>query len=286
MRVNSIAVALMLTGVVYGQPNRAVEAGSKEAHRLQVRQHESAIEHAQAAGIASAAAPFSGVRDAESFAKASNIARARDVQLLYKRREAARMTKTAGKKGQEEVTKINAQIEKINDPTKPYFPDVSSDSIISSHEAFRSFIVEDVVGKRDAILECKEYLAGAQSKVFWLTGIDTTGWTDGKSAKIDIILIRSGTATYPTADGGQSTIPKMRPLTMPPASMLDRHDDVREWHSKGDKVSTGALVIYDLGKVKIKDMGGKSTTLRFSDLSDDDKAYVSGIAPTPKPIAK
>lgn len=63
---------------------------------------------------------------------------------------------------------------------------------------------------------------------------------------------------------------------------LTRKDDVRTWAMKGGKSITGALVIYDVGKVTIKSMDGKQAIVKLVDLAPDDWDYVAQNAPAPK----
>ena len=63
---------------------------------------------------------------------------------------------------------------------------------------------------------------------------------------------------------------------------LTRKDDVRTRTTKAGKSITGALLIYDVGKVTIKSMDGKQTVIKLVDLAPSDWDYVAQNAPAPK----
>jgi len=48
---------------------------------------------------------------------------------------------------------------------------------------------------------------------FWLSGISTAGWSDGRGVPIDLTyLVCVGSKTYPTAIGGQRTVLEVKPF--------------------------------------------------------------------------
>lgn len=61
-----------------------------------------------------------------------------------------------------------------------------------------------------------------------------------------------------------------------------RTADVRTWKTKDGKSSDGAMLLYDAGKIRIKWVDGKESTLKLVDLSPADWDYVAQNAPAPR----
>jgi len=283
MKWLALTVFALITAQALGQRNPAIEKGSRAAYGIEARGREAAVAKGQADAMARRAAPFANVTDVESFVVASRKARNEAIATYYAEREKARTGK-ASKEKKALLDSFNSAIESAADPLSPYIPDISSPSIVTlkakSTERFLKTI--QVVDAHNAIVNCIESIVGLSNHDLWLTGVDTASWIDGQRVQLDGVLVKVGTKTYETLDGGTRTVAMMTKILLPADGTLTRAEDVREWKTDRDEKYNGVLLLYDLGRVKIKDMDGKVTTLRLTKLSDDDQDYVATVAPLPR----
>jgi hypothetical protein len=224
------------------------------------------------------------VKDVASFVKWAKAAREEKVQSLYKRREAFRSERGNSRYKRERIDKTNEEIARINTPSLPYVPRVSTNKVITLDDlsATRYVKVLEVVDAKTARVMLVETAVGGKQFDFFLTGIDTAGWVDAQKLPLVGVLISVGSQPYTTADGDKHTIATMKLFPLPKGE-LTRRDDIRTWTDDAGQQVTGALVLYDAGKLTIMDMDGKTTTLKLTELSPADREYVDQHAPTPPP---
>ena len=228
------------------------------------------------------------VQDVTSFIKWARVAREEKVQSLYKRREAFRAEKGNSRYKRERIDKTNEEITRINTPSLPYVPRVSTNRVITLDDlsATRYIKVVEVVDAKSARVALVETAVGGKQLEFFLAGAETAGWVDAQKLPLEGVLISVGSQPYANKDGDKRTISTMQLFPLPKEE-LARTDDIREWNTGGPQPVTGALVLYDAGRLTIMDMAGKTTTLKLTELNPDDRDYVDQHAPTPaarKPV--
>ena len=184
----------------------------------------------------------------------------------------------------ERIEKTNEEIARINTPSLPYVPRVSTNKVITLDDlsATRYIKVLEVVDAKTTRVMLVETAVGGKQFDFFLTGTDTAGWVDAQKLELQGVLISVGSQTYTTTDGDKRTIATMNLFPLP-KDELTRRDDIRTWNVGSPQPVSGALVLYDVGKVTIMDMDGKTTTLKLTELSPADREYVDQHAPTPAP---
>lgn len=224
------------------------------------------------------------VTDVASFVKWAQAARDAKVRSLYKRRETIRAEKGNSRFKRERIEKTNEEILRINNPAEPYVPRVSSLKLITLDDLSSTRFLEvlQVVDDKNARVKFVEISAGAKQLEFFLTGLDTAGWVDGQKLALKGALIADGAKSFNTTDGAQRTIAVMKNYEVP-KEQLTRRDDVRTWTHENGETAVGALVLYDLGKVTVMNLGGKAENLKLVELSPADREYVDQHAPTPQP---
>lgn len=222
------------------------------------------------------------VTDVASFVKWAQAARDAKVRSLYKRRETIRAEKGNSRFKRERIEKTNEEILRINNPAEPYVPRVSSLKLITLDDlsSIRFLEVLQVVDDKNARVKFVEISAGVKQLEFFLTGLDTAGWVDGQKLALKGALIADGAKSFNTTDGAQRTIAVMKNYEVPKEE-LTRRADVRTWTNENGETAVGALVLYDLGKVTIMNLGGKAENLKLVELSPADREYVDQHAPTP-----
>lgn len=222
------------------------------------------------------------VKDVPSFVRWARAERAKKIQDLYKRREGFRSDRGNTKYERERIEATNKEIARINDPALPYVPRVVTNRVITLDELSptRFLQVIEIVDGKTARVRFVETFTGGKQLEFFLTEIDTAGWVDGQKLALDGVLIADGSKSYTTTAGTKRTIAAMRHYKLP-QDELTRRDEVRTWTDESGKPLTGALVLYDAGKVTIADITGKTSALKFTELSPADREYVSQHTPTP-----
>jgi hypothetical protein len=223
------------------------------------------------------------VQDLTSFIKWARAAREEKIQSLYKRREAFRAEKGNSRYKRERIDKTNEEIARINTPSTPYIPRVSTNRVITLDDlsATRYIKVLEVVDAKTARVALVETAVGGKQLEFFLAGTETAGWVDAQKLPLEGVLISVGSQPYTTKDGDKRTISTMQLFPLP-KDELTRTSDIREWNTGGPQPVTGALVLYDAGRLTIMDMNGKTTTLKLTELNADDREYLDQHAPTPK----
>lgn len=224
------------------------------------------------------------VKDVPSFVKWARADRAKKIQDLYKRREGFRSDRGNTKYERERIEATNKEIARINDPALPYVPRVVTNRVITLDELSptRFLQVIEIVDGKTARVRFVETSTGGKQLELFLTDIDTAGWVDNQKLALDGVLISDGSKSYTTTAGTKRTIAAMRHYKLP-QDELTRRDEVRTWTDDSGKPLTGALVLYDAGKVTIADVAGKASTLKLTELAPGDREYVSQHAPTPAP---
>jgi hypothetical protein len=222
------------------------------------------------------------VTDVASFVRWAQAARRERVAALYKRREALRTERGNSRLKREQIEGTNAEIVRINTPTEPYVPRVTANKVITLAEQSptRYLRVLEVVDPQIARVRLLETFVGGKDLEFFLVGTDTAGWVDGGKPPLDGVLIGDGSRSYRTAEGTNRTIAVMKHYAIP-MEELTRRDEVRTWRDEGGSTHSGALVLYEAGRVTIMDMNGQATNLKWTDLSAGDREYVAKFAPTP-----
>jgi hypothetical protein len=224
------------------------------------------------------------VKDVPSFVKWARAERAEKIQSLYKRREGFRSDKGNTKYERERIEATNKEIARINDPALPYVPRVVTNRVITLDELSptRFLQVIEIVDGKTARVRFVETFTGGKQLEFFLTEIETAGWVDGQKLALEGVLISDGSKSYTTTAGTKRTIAAMRHYKLS-HDELTRREDVRTWTGDNGKPVTGALVLYDAGRVTIVDMAGRPSTLKLTELVPADREYVSQHAPTPAP---
>jgi hypothetical protein len=224
------------------------------------------------------------VRDVASFVKWARAAREEKIQSLYKRREAFRAERGNSQYERKRIDSTNEEIVRINAPSLPYVPRVSTGRVITLDDlsATRYIKVLEVVDAKTARVGLVETAVGGRQFDFFLTGVDTSGWVDAQKLPLEGILISVGSQPYATANGDKRTIATMQLFPLPKEE-LTRRDDIRTWNAGTPQQIDGALVLYDAGRLTIVDMAGQTETLKLTELSADDRAYLDQHAPTPAP---
>lgn len=224
------------------------------------------------------------VTDLVSFAKWAKAARQERIQSLYQRRETIRAEKGNSRFKRDRIEKTNEEIARINHPAEPYVPHISANKVITLDDlsATRYVQVLEIVDDQNARVKFVENWAGGKQLEFFLTGTATAGWVDGQKLSLDGVLIADGSRSYLTNAGEKRTIALMKHHAIPKAD-LNRRDDMRTWTMDSGTSQSGALVLYEAGKVTIMDMDGKASTFKLIELSAADREYVGQHAPTPPP---
>jgi hypothetical protein len=224
------------------------------------------------------------ITDVPSFVKWAKAARAEKIQSLYQRRETIRAEKGNARFKRQRIEATNDEITRINTPAEPYVAHLASGKVITLDNLSPTQYVEvlQIVGDKTAQARYVENWSGGKTLEFFLTGIDTAGWVDGQKLALKGVLIADGSKSYTTTSGAKRTIATMKNYALP-KDELTRRDDLHVWTLNGGRQQTGALVLYDAGKVTIMDMDGKASNLKFMELSPADRDYVSEHAPTPAP---
>lgn len=238
----------------------------------------------QQADAAREAEVDAAVKDVPSFVKWARAERAEKIQSLYKRREAFRSDKGNTKYERERIEATSKEIARINNPALAYVPRVATNKVITLDELSPTRflqVVEIVDGKTARVRFVETFTGGKQLELF-LTDIDTAGWVDNQKLALDGVLISDGSKSYTTTAGTKRTIAAMRHYKLP-QDELTRRDEVRMWADESGKAVTGAMVLYDAGRVTIADMAGKTSILKLVELSPAHRDYVSQHAPVPPP---
>lgn len=224
------------------------------------------------------------ITDVPSFVKWAKAAREEKIQSLYKRRETIRAEKGNARFKRKRIEATNDAITRINTPAEPYVPHVATNRVITLDNLSPTQYVEvlQIVDDKTAQVKYVEKWSGGKTLEFFLTGVDTAGWVDGQKLALKGVLIADGSKSYTTTSGTKRTIATMKNFAVP-KDELTRRDDVRTWALDGGGQLTGALVLYDAGKVTIMNMESKASNLKFMELSPSDRDYVSQHAPTPAP---
>jgi hypothetical protein len=222
------------------------------------------------------------VKDLASFVRWAQEMRRERVQELYQRREKIREERGSSRLKRQQIESTNAEIVRINTPTEPYVPRVTASRVIvlGEQSPTRYLRVLEVIDGQTARVRFSETWAGGKDVEFFLVGTDTAGWVEGGKLPLDGVLIGDGSRSYRTVDGTNRTIAVMKHYAIPKEEMT-RRDEMRTWTDEGGKSHTGALVLYELGRVTIMDIDGKATNLKFTELSEADREYVATLAPTP-----
>jgi hypothetical protein len=224
------------------------------------------------------------VTDVPSFVKWAKAAREEIIQSLYNRRETIRADKGNARFKRARIERTNAEITRINTPTEPYVPHVASNKVITLDNLSPTQYVEvlQIVDDKTAQVKYVEKWSGGKQLEFFLTDMPTAGWVDGQKLPLKGMLIADGSKSYTTTSGTKRTIATMKNYAIP-NDELTRRDEVRTWTLASGESHTGALVLYDAGKVTIMDMDGKASNLKLMELGPADRDYVSQRAPTPAP---
>jgi hypothetical protein len=224
------------------------------------------------------------VANLASFVKFSQTARQERVQELYKRRETIRAERGNSRFKRDRIEATNAEIARINAPAIPYVPRITASKVITLGEPSptRYLRVLEVIDGQTARVRFSDTSVGGKEIEFFLVGTHTAGWVDGAKPPLDGVLIADGTRSIPSPEGTNRTIAVMKHYAIP-NDQLTRRDEIRDWTIEGGPSHTGALVLYEAGRVTIADMNGKTTNLKFTELSDPDREYVARLAPTPAP---
>jgi len=224
------------------------------------------------------------VKDVPSFVAWARAERAKRVKGLYERREGFRSEKGTSKYERERIEATNKEIARINNPALPYVPRAVTNKVITLDELSPARFLEvlEVVDGKTARVRLVEKFAGGKQLEFFLSEIDTAGWVDGQKLPLQGVLLADGSKSYTTTAGTKRTIASMRHYQLPPDE-LTRRDEVRVWTDGDGKQITGALVLYDAGRVTIVDLNGKAATLKLTELVPADREYVSQHAPVPAP---
>jgi hypothetical protein len=224
------------------------------------------------------------VTDVTSFVKWAQVARHDRVEQLYKRREAIRAERGNSRFKRDRIEATNAEIVRINSPTFPYVPRITANKVITLGEPSptRHLRVLEVIDGQTARLRFSDTSVGGKDLEFFLIGTDTAGWVDGAKPPLTGVLIADGTRSIRTSEGTNRTIAVMKHYAIP-NDQLTRREEIRDWTLEGGQLHSGALVLYEAGRVTIMDMDGNATNLKFTELSDTDREYVAKFAPTPAP---
>lgn len=241
----------------------------------------------QQAEAARDAAVDAAVKDVPTFVKWARAERAEKIRHLYERREGFRSDKGNSKYERQRIDATNKEIARINNPALAYVPRVVTNRVITLDELspLRYLQVIEIVDGKTARVQFIETIPGGKQIEFFLSETETAGWVDGQKLALDGVLISDGSKSYTTTAGTKRTIASMQHFKLPQAE-LTRQDEMRAWTVGDGTTVNGALVLYDAGKVTIADATGKASTLKFSELSDADRDYVSQHAPTPAPRKK
>jgi SLA1 homology domain 1, SHD1 len=205
-------------------------------------------------------------------------------------------------KNSEQIKQLEIKIADLENPLKPYFSDGRPKHISDVGMLKRDLRVFQVIDTNNALVEFVSYDSGERltpvrlydslggsrvqhvttggppresSTVYWLSGVPTNQFSDGRNIELGGFYAVTGNRTYET-DEGTNTAFLIEPFDIAPyEEMFTRRKEARIWTSKDARHKTEAVFVrYERGKLTLMNLEGKTTEVKLSDLSDADRQYV------------
>lgn len=202
----------------------------------------------------------------------------------------------------ERIKQFETEIADLENPLKPYFcmrrpmhvgeigmlkNDIKVFQVLDDSCALLEFLSYD---SGDRLTPTRLYDSSGESRVqhvmtggppressqmFWLSGVSTGTFQDGRHIEIEGFFVITGNRTYETV-GGSRTVLVVEPFDITPyEEMFSRRGERRIWTSNDGQHTTEAIFIRsEQGRVTLMNLEGKTTKVRLSELSDDDRKYV------------
>jgi hypothetical protein len=194
-----------------------------------------------------------------------------------------------------QVERLNAQISDLESPLKPYYGsgiqffaaqvgDIGwFDKVANNMRSYRVISIKafDIVDESNLLVEISStsYTANTSnthgSKLMWVSGIDTSKLENGGDVDLTGLIAVTGNKTYETSTGSNTVLVLELINPKPFDDLFTRRDEKRTWKSNSGHTTDAIYVRYESGRAILVGLDGKTMKVRLSDLSEDDRKFVS-----------
>jgi hypothetical protein len=190
--------------------------------------------------------------------------------------------------------RLNVEIANLEDPLKPYhgelihFFEVKVGDIgwFDAHEnGRRNYFRYDIrafqiVDQKNALIRVSLFPGTApglsnSGKLMWLSGMDTSTLENGGDVDLSGIIAVTGNKTYETSDGSNTVLVLEVVDAKKYENLFTRQSESRTWRSTNGHTTEAIFVRYESGRAVLVGLNGKTMKVRLTDLSDEDRKYVS-----------